>query len=272
LESLVWIAVSWRGDMAVSASTFPAVQSARRFHFYMAAAFFATGFIGFAPTYWMPLLKGVIHLPPILHLHAALFYGWLLLYLGQSWLACSGQIARHREWGMAGVALASGMFFVGIGAAINTVKRSEAFSAASADAARRFLVVSVTGAIVFAVLFALAVVYVKKPEIHKRLMLVATASLLQAALGRWFALALAPNQIATGGITPPPVAATILPGLLSNLFIVAAMIHDRRRRGSVHPVYWAAGGAVLAVQVLRVPVSSTDAWLAFSNWLVSFAP
>ncbi|MCL4793792.1 MAG: hypothetical protein KJZ84_04485 [Bryobacteraceae bacterium] len=258
--------------MANSASTLPALQSAHRFHFYMAGAFVSTGFLGFAPTYWAPLFQGVIQLPPILHLHAALFYGWLLFYLRQSWLASSGQIARHREWGMAGVALASGMFFVGIAAAINTVKRSEALSAASGEAARRFLVVSVTGAFVFAVLFALAVVYVKRPEIHKRLMLVATASLLQAAIGRWFALALAPSQIASGGITPPPVAVTILPGLLSDLFIVAAMIHDRSQRGSVHPVYWAAGGVVLAVQVLRAPVATSDSWMAISNWLVSFAP
>ena len=53
---------------------------------------------------------------------------------------------------------------------------------------------------------------------------------------------------------------------------VAAMLHDRRTRGRVHPVYWVAGGAVLAVQLLRVPLSGTDGWLRVTDWLLAMSP
>lgn len=258
--------------MAVFASTLPVAQRAPRFHFHIAAALCATGFLGFAPTYWVPLFQGALQLPPLVHLHAALFYGWLLMHLRQSWLAGSGQIARHREWGMAGIALASGMCFVGIATGINSVHRSAAVSESAAEAARRFLIVPVTGAFVFAVLFGLAVVYVRKPEIHKRLLLCATASMLQAAIGRWFALFLAPNSVATGGVEPPPVVFTIAPGLLSNLFIIAGMIYDRRHRGSVHPAYWGALGFILFFQLIRVPLAPTTAWAKVTDWILAFAP
>lgn len=51
--------------------------------------------------------------------------------------------------------------------------------------------------------------------------------------------------------------------------IVAAMISDRRRRGRVHRVYWVGGGALLALYVLRVPSSATDAWRSFAGWFAS---
>jgi len=59
---------------------------------------------------------------------------------------------------------------------------------------------------------------------------------------------------------------------VTDLLLVAAMVHDRRTRGRVHPAYWYAGGLVLAVQVLRVPISTTSAWLRLTHWLVALSP
>ena len=63
-----------------------------------------------------------------------------------------------------------------------------------------------------------------------------------------------------------------MPALLVDLLIVAAMIHDRRTRGHVHRVYWIAGGALLAVQVLRVPLSTSHAWTVIAQWVLTLAP
>jgi hypothetical protein len=57
-----------------------------------------------------------------------------------------------------------------------------------------------------------------------------------------------------------------------DLLIVAAMIFDRKSRGRVHPVYWIAGAAVLAVQLLRVPLSATSGWTRVTHWLVALSP
>ena len=80
---------------------------------------------------------------------------------------------------------------------------------------------------------------------------------------------LAPDRATAG---PPPVLVTIMPGLVVDLIVVAGMIHDRRTRGRVHPAYWAAGGALLAVQLLRVPFSTTTGWMRVTDWLVALSP
>lgn len=52
---------------------------------------------------------------------------------------------------MAGIALASGTCFVGLGAALNSIHRFDLVSAAAGEAARRFTIVPVSGALVLAV-------------------------------------------------------------------------------------------------------------------------
>jgi hypothetical protein len=237
-----------------------------RFYTRMAATFVAVAVVGFAPTYWLPMARGTLVVSPIVHLHALLFFGWTVLFWRQTSLAASGKLTRHRELGVAGVAIATAMVFVGMATAISTMKRGDA--AGFGQAARAFSIVSFTAIIVFAVLIAVALVNVGKSDVHKRLMLVATASLLQAGIGRWFQLFLRPP----GAVGLPPVAVTVVPGLVADLLIVAGMIHDRDTRGRVHPAYWAGGACVLAVQLLRVPLSTTEAWLSVTNWLIALCP
>jgi hypothetical protein len=247
-----------------------AATATDRFYARMAVVCLAVGVIGFAPTYWVPLLRGGLDVPPLAHAHALVFYGWLLLFVRQSALAASGQYVRHRAWGLFGIALASGMVFVGAGMAIHSLKASIADG--FEPAARAFTLVPVSGIVLFAILFALAIANVRDSEVHKRLMLVNTAGLLQAAAGRWFVLFLAPPTAPGVAVSPPPVFVTVMPGLVVDLLIVAGMIYDWRTRGRVHRVYWIAGGVTLAVQVLRVPLSQTSAWLHMTNWLLALAP
>ena len=238
-----------------------------QFYVRIAAACVAVAVIGFLPTYWLPLLQGTLNVSPIFHVHAAVFYGWTLLFLAQSWLAANFKLTRHREWGVFGVALATTMCVVGVAAAITSLKKSTADG--FGDAVQAFTIVPISGILFFATLFTLALLNVARPETHKRLMLVATVSLLQAAVGRWFVLFLAPVAVGGGPVSPPPVFVSVMPGLLSDLLIVAAMMHDRKTTGRVHPVYWIAGGALVALQVLRVPLSTTAAWTQVADWLLT---
>ena len=254
---------------AVRDTAFPATVT-DRFYARMAVVCLAVGVIGFAPTYWVPMLRGTLRVAPLAHAHALFFYGWLLLFVRQSALAASGQYVRHRALGLVGIALASGMFFVGTGMAIHSLK--ESIADGFEPAARAFTIVPVSGIILFAILFVLAIANVRDSEVHKRLMLVNTVGLLQAAVGRWFVLFLAPPSAPGAPASPPPVFVTVMPGLAVDLLIVAGMVYDWRTRGRVHRVYWIAGGVTLAVQVLRVPLSQTGAWLHMTNWLLALAP
>jgi hypothetical protein len=218
----------------------------------------------------MPMASGSIRVSPLTHAHASLFFGWLLFFVYQSRLVASGRTAKHRNVGLAGISLATAMFFAGNAVAIQRILALEA--AGQGEAARRFSVIPFTAILFFGVLFALAIRNVRTPAVHKRLLLVATVSMLQAAVGRLTRLAAA-GPPPTDGLPPlpPSVALSIVPGVLVDLLIVAAMVHDYRSTGRVHRVYVIAGGALLALQVLRVPLSATGAWMRFTYVMTAFA-
>lgn len=244
-----------------------AYAGVRTDHFYvrMASVMVGVAFVGFAPTYWVPMARGTLVITPLVHAHALLFFGWVALFWTQTWLAAHGRLGRHRELGVVGVLLACAMCIAGVAATTSSLERAEA--AGFGPAGRAFSIVSLSALLFFAVLVAVAVLSVRRSATHKRLMVVATASLLQAGVGRLFALFLAPP----GAVGPPPVRPTIIAGLTTDLLIVAAMIHDRRTRGRVHPAYWVAGAALLALQVVRIPLSTTPFWMRFTEWIVPAA-
>lgn len=243
-----------------------AADRSERFYTRMAATFIGVAVIGFAPTYWLPMGRGTLAVAPIVHLHALLFFGWTVLFWRQTSLAAVGRLTRHRALGVAGVAVATAMLFVGSATAVGSMKHADA--AGFGPAGHAFSIVSFSALFLFAALVTTALLNVARPDVHKRLMLVATASLLQAGVGRWFQLFLRPAD----AVGLPPVGVTVMPGLVADLLIVAGMIHDRRTRGRVHAAYWIAGACVVAVQVLRVPASTTQTWLSVTNWLVALSP
>jgi len=115
--------------------------------------------------------------------------------------------------------------------------------------------------------FVLAIMNTRKPEIHKRLMLLAAVSILDAAIARWFLTFLAPP----GPPGPPPVPVTIAPAMVASLLLVVAMVRDWRTEGRVHPVYIYGTLAMLAVKVLNWPVSETATWHSFAGGILALA-
>ena len=109
-----------------------AETSAGRFYVKMAWVCLAIAVIGFLPTYWIPLARGAFDRPPILHLHALAFYGWTLFFVSQASLVSRRRIARHRELGVVGVALATALLFIGMAAALSSLRASIGLSSEAA--------------------------------------------------------------------------------------------------------------------------------------------
>src|SRR5215469_4673693 len=109
---------------ATTIDTAPQARTARRNRFYlwMAVAMATTAFLGFAPTFWIPMVQGVPERIAVLAIHGALLFGWTLFVIYQAWLVESGSVARHRGVGMFGVSLATAMMVFGVLAAINSAK------------------------------------------------------------------------------------------------------------------------------------------------------
>jgi len=240
-------------------------RSTEYFYFYMALSCAAVAFLGFTPTFWLPMASHTLKANPIVYVHGALFFSWTLFFCFQTWLASSGQIARHRSVGLIGVSFATAMTIFGSFATINTMKM--AALAGQTDEGIAFAIVPFSGIAFFAIVFTLAVVYVRKPEIHKRLMLLAGISILDAAVARWFLTFLAPP----GPPGPPPVPVTIAPAYVAYLLLVVALVFDWRMRGRPHPVYVYGGLALVALKALNLPISLSSGWHTFAGGILSLA-
>jgi hypothetical protein len=241
---------------------FTALVGAERqhsFHFAMACACLAIAVIGFAPTYWRALASGTFRGGAIVHLHALVFYGWMMLYTLQTALVARGHTDRHRAIGLVGISLATMLVVAGMAVSISGGVRAE--DAGYGREARAFMIVSWSAMAVFGTLVWMAIANVTRPDRHRRLMLAATISMLGAPIARWFLVLLAPETLQSGSVAaPPPVIVSVPPAMLGNLLFIAMLVHDRRTLGRFHPTTVKAAVAVTAVSLLIVPIAATHAW------------
>ena len=241
-----------------------------RTRFYLAlalvCAIIAIG--GFAPSYWLQLPAGTFKGAPLLHIHGVLATAWVLFLISQSTLVTRGSVARHRDWGLFGISLASVLTIVAMMVAIQAMTSKLAEGAG--DPVRSFLIVPMSGILLFAGFTAAAVANIRRPDWHRRLMIVGTVALLGAAMARvffFFAVGTGPGMRPGLMGAPPPPAMPLVSGLLLQLILVAGMVHDKRTLGRVHPA-WIYGFVILtAVTLLRLPLGKTDLWLAVADWL-----
>ncbi len=111
----------------------------------------------------------------------------------------------------------------------------------------------------FGVLVFAAIANVRRPEVHKRLMLLATVCVIPPAIARlFFAVSVGIGPGLRPGLGPPRTIASVLaPSLVADLFVLVGIIYDWRTRGRPHPAYLVGGTAIVAVQLLRSPISTT---------------
>ncbi len=235
----------------------------KSFYVRMAAACVLTAFLGFVPTYWQPLAAGKFAANPIVHIHGLLFFSWTLFVLLQTSLVASGQTQRHRDVGIVGVSLATAMCIVGVLVALNAVRN--AFAVGAVAQGESFAILPLFDIIPFGVLVALAVYNTRRPEVHKRLMMLATIGILGAPVARPF-LAFVFTAIPPG---PPPVWIVYPAGAVVDLFLVAAIAYDWRTRGRPHPVYLWGSAALVILQLVRLPISETAAWHGLMRGFIS---
>lgn len=252
-----------------------------QFYFWIACACLAVALIGFMPTYFVPMTQGKYEAPAIIHLHGLILFSWTVYFVTQSWLVAQGKVVAHRTWGLLGVSLLTAMVFIVVATVSMRIRQASA-PGVPADVTRSVLAfawVSISSILLVIPAAILAIVYVKRPEIHKRLLLLLTVSLLGAPIARWF-LTFAPPPPPSGGpplpvdlsnMAAPPVQVTVLPALLGDILLLIAMTYDWRTRGRPHPVYLVGGAILILQQITQSPVADTPLWQACAVWLGSIA-
>ncbi len=217
--------------------------------------------VGFWPTYFGPLLIGTLQTVPVIHFHATVYSGWLLLFIAQVVFASTGHLALHRKLGKVGIYYGFGLVIVGVFTALS--RFASRVQAARLEEVQLPLapIAPLSDMIVFPIFFGAAVLYRRKPEIHKRLMIVATTILLIAAVGRMTFLG------------PPGFLNTPMPPLVFLVVwfspILLAMGYDFITKRLIHPVY-VIGLVGLFILRLRGYLGRTDSWADISNWMATF--
>jgi hypothetical protein len=81
----------------------PQVRQTRRF--FIAVGVFMTLIVvvGFWRSYFGPLIRGTIDQPLLIHVHAAVFMGWIALFITQVTLAAKGRLRWHQKVGTIGM-------------------------------------------------------------------------------------------------------------------------------------------------------------------------
>ena len=224
----------------------------RQFYTGMAIAAAVVVFVGFAPTFFLRGSYQTTSLPTYLQVHGFLFTTWIGLFIAQTSLVAVRRTNVHRRLGWAMAALAVVMVVVGTTAGIWSMRRQ--VDAGFVKEAQAFLTTPLFSMMAFAGFVTAAIVRRHDSQIHKRLMLLATISILDAAVARLpleFLRASSWNYLPT-----------------TDVFLLTAILYDVVSRRTVHAAYvW--GGLVLIIeQALRIPVGETAAWQALAGAII----
>jgi len=225
---------------------------------------------GFVAAIWAGILAGFVpeiaeHVrtqglsyPLIVHLHALAFTGWLILLSVQVTLVETGNVAIHRQLGVAGAALAGTMVILGPMVALMT--GSARFGTSRWDPG--FLSISLSVTIAFAVIVAAALLLRHDAAAHKRLVLIATIQLTGAGFGRFTHIFF--DELGGAGWW-----GFFLHGSFEvDLLIVALGAYDIATRGRLHPVYLPTVLALWSLQATAIMLYFSPAWTAFTTHLL----
>jgi hypothetical protein len=231
------------------------------FYVAMGAVAVAIVFIGFVPGLaFSPTKRNGPPTTDIL-LHSLIAAMWLALFITQTVLVRGGNTRVHRRLGWIGIPLAIAVVATGYATTIAQGKRGFALwwtPDLKVDSLAE-LVHPLGDLLTFSLLITAALIFRRRSDVHKRLMLLATVGSLMAAplahvLGYFPALRALPPLI-------------LLP--LAALYFSSA-IHDRLTLGRIHPVSKWVGLSLLVFAVLRAAViGPSAAWHQFADWLVS---
>jgi FtsH-binding integral membrane protein len=209
--------------------------------------------VGFGPTYYF---AGGVRAPlPSLavHIHAAIFSCWILMLLVQTALVSARRVDIHRKLGLAGFLLACAMTVVGPWGATDRL----AHGTRPGQDLYFFYIIPLTDILIFATLILFAYRSRKDPSSHKRLVYLATVSLLIAAFARW------PWHF----VHRNPAHAAYA----TYVFLLMLVAYDLWSSHRIHRATVWASGYLIFVQQIRLVVGATAWWHHFAAWVQSVA-
>jgi len=235
-------------DIATHMAARPRPTARRNTFFARAAlAMLACVLLSFPLTFYWPLVTGTHHFGALFFIHGAAFFGWMFLYVYQTHLIASGRTARHRELGLAGVALSTLMVPLGIAAAMLAARHRQETGDPEPFAFTLYNVVDIG---LFAALMTASFASVTRHiEWHRRFTYAAALCLVGPAISRWFL-----------PFPPAPPFTDFGPNILADLFLVALFWHDKRTLGRVHPTTIWVTAILVPIHFIEPVFTTSVAW------------
>jgi hypothetical protein len=236
--------------VSIATPTAPARNTDRAFFTGMSLVILAIVFVGFMRTFFLSSYFGRPALSALRIVHGTAFTSWIVLFAVQSSLIAAGRRSLHRRLGYAGAVLAAVMVVLGIAMAITAAREGHAPPGLPPLG---FLAIPLFDMLTFAPLVALAVYRRRVADTHKRLMLLATLSILAAAVARIPGVQEHGNPLIYFGVV--------------DLLILAGVVYDRMTRGAVHRVYKRGGALLVISQAVRLALVMNPLWQSFARTL-----
>ena len=217
---------------------------------------------GFTRTLFARPLFRPAPIPPYLYVHGIVLTCWFVWAWVQSLLVSAGRIANHRRFGAVGACFAVAVVAAALMASFGSVSRKPFDLDASASimgtgltgitvAQFRSGVIwgNIVNALSFAIFVAGAVIFRRRPQIHKRLMLLASISIVEPAVAR---IARWPGFGGEQG----PLIPTVIWSLVAAIAVYDLVSRKRLEKATVFAIVW-----LLIVRNGAVWVSNTDVGL-----------
>jgi hypothetical protein len=191
-------------------------------------------------------LFGTPHLSWLAHIHGVVFTAWAVFLVCQTTLVAAGRIELHRRLGWAGVVLAVGILVLGTVMTFHSVR---AGYASGRPGVASLLLNAMIDLFLFGIFFAAGLFFLRKKEIHKRLMVLAMLSLIIPAIAR---LPIPPSLI----------------GWMIFAFSMTGIIYDVVVLRRVYLTNIVSAMLINGTTPLRFIIADTRVWQNFAEWLV----
>lgn len=227
----------------------------RRFFFYLALAMALVIVAGFSTN--LAMGRSTFAVPLIYHVHAVVFFGWVVLFTVQSGLIAGHHRLWHRRLGVLAFAYAPLMAILGIAVIVAVMRRS---GGPFFFAQNVFLVSNVLLLVTFVGMVFWALRVRRHNGWHRRILVCAMALLTAPGVGRLLPMPLLIPYAWEVGL------------IVCLVFPLAGMLRDRLRRGSVHKAWYWGIGVPLVVQVVASLVAATPLGIGLTERVVAGTP
>ena len=213
--------------------------------------------VGFSKTFIIPLVSGTKTWPLTIYAHAFFVFGWVIIFLTQSLLIQNKKYKIH-------IFIGRWAAFIAVGAAISIIPASlfqieRELKEGLGQTAISSIVGSLASASMFLILVTLGILNRKRPQVHKRFMLLATIILIWPAWFRW--------RHYFPSVERPDIWFAVV---LSDSLILVAFIWDWLKNKYIHPALLYGGLFIIAENVMEILLFDSKGWRVLANSLYTF--